>query len=73
MTGRAKLVPGQQASGEYKLCRRGLKQQRTKQAGRASASEDGVRAPDTRYVLSSFILRIALDRTETKLLDELAA
>lgn len=26
-----------------------------------------------RYVLSSFILRIALDRTETKLLDELAA
>ena len=51
----------------------GLQQQRTKQAGRASVSEDGVRASDARYILSSFILRVALDRTETKLLDELAA
>ena len=32
-----------------------------------------MRASDARYVLSSFILRVALDRTETKLLDELAA
>jgi hypothetical protein len=29
--------------------------------------------PDAQYVLSSFILRVALDRTETELLDELAA
>ena len=50
-----------------------LQQQRTKQARRASVSADGARASDARYVLPFFILRIAQNRTETKLLDEIAA
>ena len=73
MTGRAKLVPVDKQAVSTSSIDWGCSSNVPSKLGERQLAKTGLRASDARYILSSFILRVALDCTETKLLDKLAA